>query len=221
MKRVIFWGLFGIMLVFPGRSFATEGLRVVTAVQAKDTDFCDYEDYETPDKPLGDIIFLPGCSWYCGGSVEQFVASSFKEPNHDITYIANNIHDFDLSTAWIEGQPDFGIGESITYTFDTRERGEHRLGITQIILANGYKKSRQLWERNSRVKTLNMSVNETPYAILQLLDSYEIQTLDIGRIMLPQNGIMTITFEIVDVFPGTTYKDVAISELVFDGVGVH
>jgi hypothetical protein len=39
--------------------------------------------------------------------------------------------------------------------------------------------------------------------------------------MLPKKGIMRFKFEIADVYPGKKYKDTAITELVFDGVGVH
>jgi hypothetical protein len=165
---------------------------------------------------------LPGCSWYCGGFVSDFKASSILKANKDITYFAKNAHDFDIATAWVEGSADEGVGQYLEYIFDMNEMQEpHHLGVTQIILANGYKKSRKAWTENSRVKTMKMYVDGKPYAILKCLDSFEFQTIDIGEIMLPQQKVMKIRFKIMEVYPGSKYKDTAITELLFDGVGVH
>lgn len=170
----------------------------------------------------GSLEVLPGCSWYCGGFVSDFKASSVLKASKGISYAAKNAHDFDISTAWVEGQVDYGVGETLEYILDMNSfQGPHELGITRIILANGYKKSRKQWEENSRVRRMKMYVDDQPYGILELLDSFEFQTIDIGKIMLPQEKIMTIRFEIVAVYSGTKFKDTAISELLFDGVGVH
>ena len=207
-------------ILLPSAVLSQGGMKTFKAVQAKDSDFCEYPDEQEPGQP-GGILFMPGCSWYCGGSVDGFSASSELQGRDSLDYMAENIHDFDLETAWVEGREDYGIGEYVVYTLDTREKGDHALGVTTIILANGYKKTRRLWELNSRVKKIRMFVDEKSYAVLELLDSFEIQTISIGEIMLPKKGIMRFKFEIADVYPGKKYKDTAITELVFDGVGVH
>jgi hypothetical protein len=54
-------------------------LPTAKAVQGKDTDYFDYEDSDIRNGkvvPIGKIEFLPGCSWYCGGSVKKITASS-------------------------------------------------------------------------------------------------------------------------------------------------
>lgn len=71
------------------------------------------------------------------------------------------------------------------------------------------------------MKKLKLYVDNKPFAHLELLDSYEFQTVAIGKLMLPQQHVMTLRFEIVEVYPGTKYQDTAITELLFDGVGVH
>lgn len=198
-------------------------LKVIQAIQHNDADYFDYEDYEAPDQPIGDLVFLKGCSWYCGGSVKSITASSELKENNGITYSPINAHDFNKDTAWIEGKPDYGIGEFITYTFDFSEIETYNgsLGINRILLANGYKKDQKTWKKNSRVKQLKVYVNDQPYAILNLLDVFEIQTIEIGAINFPANRETKLKFEITQVYEGDTYKDTAISLLMFDGVGGH
>lgn len=103
----------------------------------------------------------------------------------------------------------------------TTVKEKHQLGITKIILANCYKKTKKTWEENSRVRKMKMYVDNKPFGQLELLDSFEFQTIDIGKIMLPTQKVIKLKFEIVEVYPGTKYEDTAISELLFDGVGVH
>jgi hypothetical protein len=209
-------------LTFTSLLFSQE-LKIVQAVQGKDSDFFDYEDYEAPDKPIGELTFLKGCSWYCGGSVKSINSSSELKENNGINYSPKNVHDFNKNTAWIEGKPDFGVGEFIEYCFDFSEvKGyEGGLGINRILLANGYKKNKQIWKNNSRIKQMKVYLNNKPYAILNLLDSFEIQTIDIGEIKFPVNKETKLKFEITQVYEGKKYKDTAISLLMFDGIGVH
>jgi hypothetical protein len=186
------------------------------AVQGKDTDFLG----ETED---GVIEVLSGCSWYCGGAmISEFNSSSDLPAYKDNIYIPDMAHDFDVTTAWIEGKKDYGIGEYLEYNFGMTSVGESQhLGINKLIVANGYKKTKKTWEENSRVKKLKMYVNDIPFGVIELLDSFEFQTIDIPVIMLSKQELMKIKFEIMEVYPGTKYKDTAISELLFDGVGVH
>ncbi|MFD2562874.1 NADase-type glycan-binding domain-containing protein [Aquimarina rubra] len=201
----------------------SQELKIIHAVQEKDANFFDYEDYEAPDKPIGKLIFLKGCNWYCGGSVKSISASSQLKENNGINYAPKNTHDFDKNTAWVEGKPDYGIGEFIEYRFDFSEMKDYNggLGINRIILANGYKKSKTTWKNNSRIKRLKVYLNDKPFAMLHLLDSFEIQTIDIGEIKFPVNTETKLKFEIIQVYEGTKYKDTAISLLMFDGIGVH
>ncbi|HRG22945.1 MAG TPA: hypothetical protein PLL23_01080 [Chitinophagaceae bacterium] len=210
MKGVIF-----LLLILPFAAEEVTQLPVFKAIPAHDTDFMGEIDN-------GPSEVLPGCSWYCGGNVTGFKASSSLAPVNNISYSANKAHDFDITTAWVEGKIGHGIGEYIEYTIDmTPDNASKNLGITQIILANGYKKTKTTWQENARVKKLKMVVNGKPYGMLELLDAFEFQVIDIGKIMLPPRNITTIRFEIVEVYPGSKFQDTAISELLFDGVGVH
>ncbi|MDH3973310.1 MAG: hypothetical protein OEV42_03425 [Deltaproteobacteria bacterium] len=215
---------FSILLMLLSLTFLhAQEIPVIKAIQDSDSNYMDYEDYAGPNEPIGDLVFLKGCSWYCGGYVEEITASSELRSNGSNTYLGKNAHDFEMKTAWVEGKKDYGIGEYVEYkfNFDRYENYDGHLGITKILLANGYKKSKELWKANSRVKKLRMYVNNEPYAILEIIDSFEIQTIDIGKFMFPPKTTTLIKFEIMEVYPGSKYKDVAISELVFEGVGVH
>ncbi len=196
------------------------------AKQEKDSDFFDYEDYGEEDGklvPIGDKEFLKGCSWYCGGSVHNITASSELKGNGVINYEAGNAHDFDEKTAWVEGVDGNGIGEYIEYEFDFNEDPAYNvnLGINKLIIANGYKKSRQVWENNARIKQLLVYVNDTPTFLVNLKDSFEIQTVEFETIKFLNNRNLRLKFEIKEIYEGNKYKDTALSLLMFYGVGVH
>jgi hypothetical protein len=215
-------GITILILTFSSISFSQE-FKIIQAIQEKDSKYFDFEDYDENQKPIGDLIFLKGCSWYCGGNVKSIKASSELKQNKGINYSPENIHDFNKNTAWIEGNSEYGIGEFIEYSFNFSEIESYngQLGINKILLANGYKKNKETWENNSRVKQMKVYLNNEPYAILNLIDSYEIQTIEIGEIKFPAKLTTKLKFEITEVYEGKKYKDTGISLLMFEGIGVH
>ncbi|AUC20616.1 hypothetical protein BTO15_00130 [Polaribacter sejongensis] len=215
-------GITILILTFSSILFSQE-FKIIQAIQEKDSTYFDFEDYDENQKPIGDLIFLKGCSWYCGGNVKSIEASSELKENKGINYSPKNIHDFNKNTAWIEGSSEYGIGEFIEYSFNFSEMESYNgeLGINKILLANGYKKNIETWENNSRVKQLKVYLNNEPYAILNLIDSYEIQTIEIGKIKFPPKLTTKLKFEITEVYKGKKYKDTGISLLMFEGIGVH
>ena len=154
-----------------------------------------------------------GCSWYCGGLIEVQSASSQLPNSKTNTYGADNIHDSDIRTAWVEGKEDYGIGESISL----RSTGAH---IEQISIWNGYQKSPELYLQNSRPKSLKLYINDQPMYLLALEDSRAVQYFTIEGTKTI-DGPRRLRFEIVEVYPGSKWKDTAISEINFDGDNVH
>jgi Pretoxin HINT domain len=172
-----------------------------------DEDNANKEDYLA----VGEI----GCSWYCGGGPDSIIASSELKPNGKLDYKPDNCHDFSLRTAWVEGASGNGIGQSLTYRFQKLSPP-----VTEVLIYNGYMKSKQAWKDNARVKQLKLYINNKPYAIFNLKDTTALQIFSIGSHQ-GKKGDLYLKFEIVDVYKGDKYEDVAISEIEFDGTGVH
>ena len=191
-------------------------------------------DYKNINK--SDLEYYYACTvgddWYNAGRVDSIAASSFlKSNNPTINYLPQNLHNCDYRTAWIEGVKDYGTGEYVTYYFRVDNPR-----ITEVIIANGYVKSEKTYYENSRVKKLKMYIDDKPFAILNLEDSRHEQTFKfepIGKKTTIMDGMTedgmtaddleklpkwTMKFEIIEVYKGDKYDDVAISKIFFDGI---
>ncbi|MDO9614790.1 MAG: hypothetical protein Q7J86_09735 [Bacteroidota bacterium] len=161
-------------------------------------------------------------------------ASSSLIASDENTYSVKNIIDYDLNTAWVEGGTAFGIGEYFEFKFDFPENTEYA-GAYQFYgvcnLFNGYCKSKDLWQANSRVKKLKVYFNNQFVCYVELCDTWHFQSFNIGKYFINRrdnkymnanyeikNGDV-LRFEIREVFKGSKYKDVAISEFLCEGAG--
>jgi hypothetical protein len=155
-----------------------------------------------------------GCSWYCGGGPYKITASSHLQEQGKITYLPDNIHDFNLLTAWV---PKGSVGMRINFHFKP-----FAPRVNEIQVWNGYIKNRDLWKANSRVAKFKLYVDGQPTAILNLVDSTNAQSFKIDPVQSTDSTKdMTLTLEILEIYKGTKYSDVAISEVNFDGLDVH
>lgn len=170
-------------------------------------------------------ILGAGCSWYCGGGSKEVTASSYLKSQGENNYEPKNAHDLNYKTAWVEGVEGYGIGEYLLYSF-----GGASPRINEIIVVNGYVKSKSAWENNSRVKKLKVYIDDNPYAILNLKDIRGSQSFKVEPIgnnerkdwdVLKTKPDWTLKFEILEVYKGLKYDDVVISEIYFDGLDVH
>lgn len=192
--------------------------KITSEEQALLEKYCEvYED-------IWDIVG-GGCSWYCGGGPEEVTASSYLKSQGENNYEPKNAHDLNYKNAWVEGVPGYGIGEFLTYKFTATSPR-----ITEIIVVNGYVKSETAYQNNSRVKKLKVYLNDKPYAILNLEDKIANQGFKVEPIgnndrkdwdVLKTKPDWTLKFEILEVYKGLKYDDVAISEIYFDGIDVH
>ena len=155
-----------------------------------------------------------GCSWYCGGGPYKVTASSYLNQSGNINYLPENAHDFDLLTAWV---PNGNIGKKINFHFKP-----FAPRVNEIMIWNGYIKNIDLWKANARVARFKLLINGEPKAILELVDSTNMQTFAIDPIQSADSTQdLIITLEILEIYKGTKYNDVAISEINFDGLDVH
>lgn len=155
------------------------------------------------------------CSWYCGGQIDSVTASSALSDR----YAAEKAHDFRIVTAWVEGVDGNGEGEYLRYSFPgTCPR------ITTINILNGYVKHWEVWRDNARVKKLLMYYNDKPYVVLNLQDTMNLQSFNVGILGYEDSDMApawSIKLEILEVYPGDKYQDTAITEIYFDGIDVH
>lgn len=166
-----------------------------------------------------------GCSWYCGGGPKEVSASSSLKPQGAHSYEAKNAHDLSYRTAWVEGVPGYGIGQFLLYTFSPESPR-----ITDIIVVNGYVKNEKAYLENSRAKKIKVYLNDQQFAILNLEDRRSTQRFKFDPIgngdrenfaALKVKDEWTLKFEILEVYKGSKYDDVAITEIYFDGIDVH
>ncbi len=158
--------------------------------------------------------------------------SSWLKSNKGINYGIENIGDFNLKTAWVEGGLGYGIGEYFKFAiiFDPGTQYGSSGQFNGILeLFNGYCKSEKIWKQNSRVKRLKMYLNSTPICFIELQDTWQYQSVNVCKFFknfendqyLDAKYVLKegdeLKFEIVDAYAGDRYKDVALSEFVAEG----
>jgi hypothetical protein len=164
---------------------------------------------------------------------DAFSSSELKS-NGQIDFSIKNISDLDLNTAWIEGKSNEGIDEQFGFTFNFSKDSEYGgayefFGIVNLF--NGYCKSIETWQQYSRVKRLKVFYNKIPLCIIELADTWHLQYFDIGKFFKYKRDKKymnapyeikrgdKLTFEIIEVYYGSKYKNVALSEFIALGAG--
>jgi hypothetical protein len=139
----------------------------------------------------------------CDQTINPISASSTLSNQGKYNYKIKNINDFDPMTAWVEGKSDYGIGEH----FQIKAGGVN-------VIYNGYQASPKSWVENSRVKKFKVYKNNVPLCYLLLTDEMGRQSFELPdhNRFDPQNEHI-YKFEIIEVFKGTKWQDVAISEI--------
>lgn len=87
--------------------------------------------------------------------IESANSSSYLKSNwnkYNENYHPNYAFDDNPKTAWVEGEAGYGIGESLSFNVSKLNQVEK----IKIGLANGYQKSKKLFEANSSPKKLRL-----------------------------------------------------------------
>ncbi len=139
----------------------------------------------------------------CSQGVEVVGASSVLASQGSKSYSAKKLNDNNPMSAWVEGKTDYGIGEFF-------EIKSHDVNI----IYNGYQSSPTNWLNNSRVKKFKVYRNNKPICYLNLKDEMGGQSFDLPN---PPNSDISseyvYKFEILEVYKGSKWADVAISEI--------
>jgi hypothetical protein len=146
----------------------------------------------------GEIEVVPPSS--VKGSV---VASSVLSPVN--AYAANQLFDSRKEFVWAEGAKGGGENEKLTFVFDEDQT------ISMIKVWNGYQRSEKHFESNARVKSFEFGLKNGTKVKYSLEDSMEPQSVKLVEELKGKELELTV----LEVYPGTNYKDLVLSELVF------
>jgi len=149
-----------------------------------------------------------GCSILCN-TTWNIKASSTGRWKND-TYDVSLLNDHLIDTAWIEGVPGHGINEKITFSHFKNKEGKPVL-LNGFLLYNGFQKSKDLFLKNSRVRSFVLCLNNRPMYLLKLQDVMNAQKITFPEIKL--KSMDEIMLKIVDIYGGIQYQDTAISLL--------
>ena len=149
-------------------------------------------------------------------AADQITASSTLEDGSGYNYSTGCLQDFNSATAWVEGVPGDGTGETLTFSFP------EGTVLTGGVIYTGYQKSEHLFTANGapnsyRIESGSRSENLflDSYANAFLGDELEGYLFWFDEPLIPENGEVTVT--ITSVRPGWKYQDTCISEFRFSG----
>ncbi|MDO5446053.1 MAG: hypothetical protein Q4F31_10600 [Eubacteriales bacterium] len=157
-----------------------------------------------------------GCSVWCAvGDYEVSArASSTLAPQGQYSYGVENIISSDRNNAWVEGAAGYGIDEyvEITCSYEVAD-ADYGVDFNELCIVNGYARTPETWEANSRVKELKLSFNGEYVDSLFLQDVIEPQYFDLRPYGLhADSGEDSVwRFAIVSVYEGEKYEDTAIT----------
>lgn len=129
---------------------------------------------------------------------------------------------FDVIQLTLDGITDAlakGEGEELTFEFITTKEDTSNLAVTSCAIATGHQATAKLFKQNARPKTLQVSIDGRPAAVLELEDSMGLQNFDLPKVRLERPSRHKIAFQIVDVYPGSEFQDTCITEINFSGEG--
>ncbi len=183
-----------------------------------------YENLSSAEKILIDSMEMGGgpftefgCSWYCGGEMYKVSSRSWLKGTGSVNYKPENIHDFNLFTAWVPDTVHGPIGKKINFYFKPLSPR-----VNEIIIYNGYIKNIELFKSNARVKKIKLYFNNVYYATLELADTTAQQSFKIQPTRSnDKSRDLVLTLEIAEIYKGDKYIDVAVSEINFGGLDVH
>lgn len=149
-------------------------------------------------------------SWYVMNPDSIWSSSCSSTHSHD------NITAGGLMNPWCSADGETS-GVTLGFRFDVSSRR-----LDGISLNNGFCLTEEQWKSHGRVAKLQLVVDGTPYKTLEIEDSPFAQTLHIDPIPAEtRTKPVDVAFRILEVYPGTKYKDVSIGNLYFSSTDSH
>lgn len=130
-------------------------------------------------------------------------ASSILKP--ETAYQPANMFDSKYDFAWsTNGKVTSGVNESFELNFSSKQT------FSGLFVWNGYQRSKTHFSKNGRVKSMSISADGGPAQQVSLASVQGVQKVLLKK---PLSNISRLKFTINDVYPGSKYKDVLISEM--------
>jgi hypothetical protein len=153
---------------------------------------------EMPEKLLG-LHQIPYTKWAVG-DFGRHIESQGKN-----TYGPENVVDGLPETAWVtKDDPSLNF-KDMMIGFVALDDAT----ISEFTIRNGYCKSGDIWEKNSRVKKLAVFIDGKHGVTVTLKDSMEEQTFSLGG-NYDLKADVVVSFLILETYPGTKYDDIAV-----------
>jgi hypothetical protein len=134
-------------------------------------------------------------------------ASSVLPADRGGTYVAWAAVDGLPESAWVEGVPGPGVGESITLTFPEPVVVE-RLGVDV-----GFDRDADIFAKNNRLERATATFSNGESVALAFSDSRGVQVIDVEPV---ETSFVRLVIEAV--YPGTKYDDTCLAEVEVWGV---
>ena len=156
---------------------------------------------------------MGGCSLKCAfvWSVEVQAAGGQKAAG------VKKLNDENAETAWIAAEGTSGVGAKLKLVFPKKLHAEIE-GNTPLYgldIINGAWISEPQWKAHARVKKARLYYRDKPLADVTFADSRRWQRLTFPDVFVRSGDSMT--FEILEVYPGEKGAGVAITEIVLQG----
>ncbi len=156
---------------------------------------------------------MGGCSLKCAfaWSVEVLAAGGQKAA------VLKKMNDENAETAWIAADGTSGVGARLKLVFPKKLHPEIE-GNTPLYgldIINGAWADEQQWKVHARVKKARLYYRDKPIADVTFADSRRWQRLSFPDVFVRSGDSMT--FEILEIYPGENGAGVAITEIVLEG----
>ena len=137
--------------------------------------------------------------------VSSASAKSEFPSQEGVNYYAKNAADGKVASVWTEGdEAGSGMGHFVEFSF------EKEVELNQLRIWNGSWASYDLWNRQNRVKEMELTFSDGSKQKFTLADEMKAETVDIKPVKTS-----SVRITIKSVHNGTTFTDTPISEVVF------
>ncbi len=153
---------------------------------------------------------MGGCSLACAFPWETFATAPGKSPQP-----VWKLNDSDASTAWIGANP--SVGEKLTFQFPKKlpKVMDGNTPFYGFDIADGYTKNDAIFAAYSRIRKAEIFYNGRALYYVEFANTRHWQHVLFDDIMARQGDVFAL--QILEVYPGTKFPNVAITQLVLQG----